>query len=269
MTRSLSSLRVLALLLSLLLVFSASAQDEGTGEEETQPTGEATPDDNTGEETEEEETQPAGGETAPSTTEAGPTSADPADTSAPPVTRAATEQRLREMATQVDEFKEETFGTKSRLLLLREQVLRRTIAGSKIAVFHVNEIGDEYELVQVLYALDGQRKKSYLDYSGKLSDMNNQLVFEDTIVPGSHVLMVEMVFKGSSWFFFEYMDGYTFTVKSSYLFEADEGKLHEFTVIAKEDGDFFTALEERPTIVYEEIIVNYEAEGQPEASNAP
>ena len=162
----------------------------------------------------------------------------------------ATEQRLREIGTKVDALKEDTFATKSRLLLLRESVLRRTIAGSKVVVLHNNEMGTEYKLVQVLYALDRQSKFTRLDHTGELDDLD-AIVIDEQLVPGSHLLMVQLGFKGNGWGIFRYMDGYTFTVESAYAFTAQEGKGHEIVVRAYEDGSVFTPIEERPTISYE------------------
>ncbi len=161
-----------------------------------------------------------------------------------------TDRRLRELGNQVDSLKEETFATKSRLLLLREAVLRRSVAGSKLVVVHENAMGKEYKLVQVLYALDRQPKFNRLDHSGELDGIKRSVVVDEQIVPGSHILLTQMVFKGNGWGVFRYMDGYTFTLESSYAFTAEEGKAHEILVRAHEGGTFFTPLEQRPTISY-------------------
>ena len=50
--------------------------------------------------------------------------------------------RLQELEDRVGAFKQDVFRSKSRLFLLREQILRRTIGGSRAAVEHVNNLGD-------------------------------------------------------------------------------------------------------------------------------
>ncbi|PJB38369.1 MAG: hypothetical protein CO108_19180 [Deltaproteobacteria bacterium CG_4_9_14_3_um_filter_63_12] len=191
-----------------------------------------------------------------------PAAADEVNTAAEPLVdpleggaqledRNATDQRLREIGNQVDILKEDTFATKSRLLLLRESVLRRTIAGSKVVVIHSNEMGAEYQLIQVLYALDGDPKFERLDYSGKLDKMDAEVVIDEKVVPGSHGLVVKMVYKGNDWGIFRYMDGYEYSLSSSYVFNAEEGRAHEIIVRAHEKGGFFTPLEDRPSIQYE------------------
>jgi hypothetical protein len=202
-------------------------------------------------------TQPAASEPPEVGADAGETEAAPSLESAPVSSeeaaraRLATDQRLREIGNQVDSLKEETFATKSRLLLLRESVLRRSVAGSKLVVVHKNEMGSEYELVQVLYALDREPKYSKLDYTGSLDSSERVVVVDESVVPGSHILLSHMVFKGRPWGIFRYMDGYTFTIESSFAFTAEEGKAHLVLVRAYEGGGFFTPIEERPTVRYE------------------
>ena len=165
---------------------------------------------------------------------------------------------LREVGTQVERHKEETFGTKSRLMLLRASVLRRSIAGSKVVVTHNDEMGGEYELVQVLYVLDRERKLGQIAAQNDLSALDEEVVVDQKLVPGSHLLTVKMVYQGSTWGLFSYADGYVFTIESSYAFTAEEGKIHQVTVTAFEDGGVFTPLEDRPTIGYQMKIHDFE-----------
>lgn len=178
------------------------------------------------------------------------TPTQPLDQPADRSVRGEPEQRLREISSKVEELKESTFNTKSRLLLLRESVLRRTIAGSQVVVIHRDSLGSQYNLVQVLYVLDRDRKLSRIDYEDNFSELNGQIVIDEKLIPGNHILTVKFVYKGAPFGIFRYMDGYTFTLESSYAFNAEEAKLHEITVESKEKGDFFTPYEERPTIQY-------------------
>lgn len=166
--------------------------------------------------------------------------------------RLRTNQRLREIGNQVDTLKEDTFATKSRLLLLRESVLRRSIAGSKIVVVHENDIGAEFELVQVHYGLDRETRWSRGPVTdGSLDGMDATVVIDERLVPGAHLLSVSMVLKGRPWGIFTYMEGYTVTVQASHSFTAEEGIAHEIVVRLTENDGFFTSIEERPTITFE------------------
>jgi hypothetical protein len=172
---------------------------------------------------------------------------------------------MRELSSQVDELKEETFAAKSRLLLLRASVLQRSAAGSKLVVIHRDDMGAEYTPIQVLYALNRERKLSRAS-AADIRGLHEQVVIDEKIVPGNHILTVRMVYKGAPWGAFQYMDAYTFTLESTYPFTIEEGKVHEVTVRAFEQGGVFTPYEERPTIGYSAKTHKLEVTTQPPAT---
>ncbi len=241
-TYSIASLRrltwLVVLLLALLVAVTAQAQ----------PSEGASPSDSGAEAGTDGEAQNAGPSTDGGVAEADAPTA--VVTPGEDERSASTEQRLREIRTQVDVLKENTFATKSRLLLLRESVLRRSIAGSRLMVIHRDDMGSEFKLEQVLYALDRAPKFERVNEKKGLSKLDDTIVVDEKVVPGNHLLTIVMVFRGNDWFIFRYMDGYAFTVRSSYPFVAEEGKAHEIIVQAYEDGDFLTPLEERPTVSF-------------------
>ena len=118
----------------------------------------------------------------------------------------------------------------------------------------------EYELVQVFYALDREPKFGRKDDSGGLDDLDNTVVIDEKVVPGSHILTVAFILKGAQWGIFTYGDGYTYTLQASYPFTADEGKAHEIVVRGYEKGDFFTAIEDRPEIAFEATAHDLDAD---------
>jgi hypothetical protein len=172
---------------------------------------------------------------------------------------------MRELSNQVEELKEETFAAKSRLLLLRASVLQRSIAGSKVLIIHKDEMGGEYIPIQVSYSLDRERKLNRINTSD-INSLDEQVIIDEKLIPGSHVLTVRMVYKGAPWGVFSYMNGYTFTLESSYVFTAEEGKAHEVTVTAFEKGGVFTPYEDRPTIGYQVKTHNLDASTHPTAA---
>lgn len=166
------------------------------------------------------------------------------------VTAARLEKQIREVGTGVDTLKEDTFTTKSRLLLLREEVLQRSVSGSRIQVRHKNEMGGQYTLVQVYYAIDQQPIFMRDNSSGDLDDIDDEIVSDRLLSPGSHQLTVLYIYKGKPWGVFSYMNDYTFRVESGYDFSIEEGKSAEIVITAAEAGNFFTAYEKRPTVKY-------------------
>ncbi|MFA5624382.1 MAG: hypothetical protein WC966_04935 [Bradymonadales bacterium] len=170
--------------------------------------------------------------------------------SAESVTPEQLNRQLREVGTRVDTLKEDTFSTKSRLLLLREEVLRRSVSGSRLILVHKNTMKWPYKMVQMSYAVDRESKFSRVDPSGALDDIKNEVIYDAMMAPGSHFLTVQYVYRGNMLGVFRYMNEYSFKVEAGYAFVLEEGKATELTVAAKEAGNFFTAYEDRPSISF-------------------
>ena len=177
--------------------------------------------------------------------EAAPTEAAPAATI---MTAALLEKQLHEVSTNLDTLKEDTFATKSRLLLLREEVLQRAVSGARIQLRYEDDMGGQYDLTQVYYAID--RETVFSGTGEGLKKLDGELIYDRMLAPGAHQLTVVYVYKGRPWGVFRYMTDYTFRVESGYDFVVDEGKSAELIVVATEQGNAFTAYEERPNIKF-------------------
>lgn len=182
----------------------------------------------------------------------GTASSETAENDANPqiLTDALLDKQIREVSTNLDTLKEDTFTTKSRLLLLREEVLQRSVSGSRLLLRHKNDMGGQYELVQIYYAIDRAPVFSKQDLSGELNDIDDEVLYDHLVAPGAHQLNVLYVYKGKKWGIFKYMSEYTFRVESGYDFIIEEGKAAEIVVTAAEQGGAFTPYEERPTVTY-------------------
>lgn len=164
------------------------------------------------------------------------------------MTAARLDKQLREVSTNLDTLKEDTFATKSRLLLLREEVLQRAVSGARIQLRYEDDMGGQYDLTQVYYAID--RETVFSGTGESLKKLDGELIYDRMLAPGAHQLTVVYVYKGRPWGVFRYMTDYTFRVESGYDFVVDEGKSAELVVVATEQGDAFTAYEERPDIKF-------------------
>lgn len=159
------------------------------------------------------------------------------------------EARLRAIEEKVVGIKERIFQTKTRLLLLKEQILDNVIAESRSVLLHKNEMGSFFELQSVLYYLDG-KKIYYQDNSNGLLEKRREFeIYNGSIIPGNHALTVELVYRGNS-ALFSYLEGYVFKLKSSYTFYAAKGRVTQVDVVGFERGGVGTDLEDKPYIKY-------------------
>lgn len=192
---------------------------------------------------------------APAAAPAAPAVAPAAPVAAPEGGSTADEQfelRVKGLEEQVNDLKERIFRTKARLLLLNEKVMGgELLSGAKAVIFHRNEMGGSFELESISYQLDGAPIYTKVDVDGDLAGREEFEIFNGRIVPGRHTLTVRMVYKGSGYGMFSYLEGYKFKVSRTWEFTADAGKVTTIKAVGFEQGGITTDMKERPAIRFD------------------
>ncbi len=169
------------------------------------------------------------------------------------------ELELRQLEERVADLKEKIFNSKSRLVLLKEQILHNVIAEAKGIIVHKNDMGSAFSLEQVLYHLDGNKIYFQDNKNGVLDNQREFEIFNGNLLPGNHMVSVELVYRGDGGFF-SYVDGYRFKIKSSYTFYASKGRIVRVAVIGHERGGVTTSLEDKPYVSYDVEQFRYNKE---------
>ena len=160
--------------------------------------------------------------------------------------------RVKTLEEQVVDLKEKIYRTKARLLLLQETVLGGDItSGARAIIVSKNDMGGTFGLESVAYALDGAPIFTKVDKAGDLSNQKELEIFNGRIVPGQHQIAVRLVYRGRGYGVFSYLEGYKFTVTSSYTFNAEPGKVTTVKVVGYEKGGLTTDLKDRPAVRYD------------------
>jgi len=167
--------------------------------------------------------------------------------------------KFSEIEEQIQRIKEDVFGSKTRLMLLREQILHNVVAESRLVLVHENDMGMGYTLKQVVYYLDGGKIYFAQNDKGQLDDKRRFVIYDGTIVPGSHVLSVQLTYEGSGGLF-TYVSGYRFTLESSFTFFAAKGKILQVNATGFEKGGLLARFEEKPAVRYTMKQVRYTKE---------
>jgi hypothetical protein len=173
-----------------------------------------------------------------------------AEPSAPP-TEQGFNIKLRSIEERVNELKEKIFQSKARLIQLQEVVLHGAIAGAKAVLVHRNEMGSTFRLTRAQYALDGAPIFNRVDTAGELDELEELEIFNGSIAPGNHQISVYLEYKGHGYGVFSYLKGYTFKVKSSFTFDAEEGKQTTVKIVGYEKGGITAELKDRPAVRYD------------------
>ena len=176
----------------------------------------------------------------------------PAEVAAGPGVDEAFELKVKALEENVNELKEKIFRTKARLLLLQETVLGGDItAGAKAVLVHRNEMGSQFVLESVSYALDGAPIFTRVDSEGDLDKKQEIEIFNGRIVPGNHAISVKLQYRGHGYGVFSYLEGYKFKVQSGYTFNAEGGKVTQIKIVGYEKGNITTDLKDRPAVKYD------------------
>ncbi len=180
-----------------------------------------------------------------------PTTAAPAENSALTADEAFT-TRVKTLEEQVVDLKEKIFRTKARLLLLQETVLGGDLSsGARAVIFHRNEMGAQFILESVAYALDGAPIFTKVDAGGDLDKREEFEIFNGRIVPGNHQIAVRMVYRGHGYGIFSYLEGYKFKLQSNQTFNAEAGKVTTVKVVGFEKGGITSDIKDKPAIRYD------------------
>lgn len=171
--------------------------------------------------------------------------------------------KLRNLEERVNDLKERIFRSKARLILLRETVLNGVISGAKAHLVHRNEMGSSFTLEQIQYSLDGAPLFNKTDAEGGLDEQEEIELFNGSIVPGNHNISVFLLYRGNGYGVFSYLKGYTFKIKSSYAFTAEEGKVTTVKIVGYEQGGFTTDLKDRPAVRYDVEVKQDSADQTP------
>lgn len=183
---------------------------------------------------------------------AAPTPAAGTDTAAAQTADEAFATRVKTLEEQVVDLKEKIFRTKARLLLLQETVLGGDLStGARALIYHRNEMGAQFVLESVAYALDGAPIFTKVDAQGDLDKREEFEIFNGRIVPGNHQIAVRMVYRGHGYGIFSYLEGYKFKLQSNQTFSAEAGKVTTVKVVGFEKGGITADIKDKPAIRYD------------------
>ena len=165
------------------------------------------------------------------------------------------ELRIKSLEEKINNLKEKIFRSKARIIMMQETVLHGVISGAKAVLNHQNEMGNAFRLISVNYSLDGAPIFNKIDVDGDLASKKEFEIFNGSIVPGNHNIMVSLVYKGYGFGIFSYLEGYKFRIRSNYTFLAEEGKITFINIVGYEKGNMLTtAMRDRPSVRFDREV---------------
>lgn len=169
--------------------------------------------------------------------------------------------RLDNLQGEVDELKDKIFRSKARLTLLKETVLKGVLAGSRVTLSHQNLMGSGFRLTRVVVSMDGAQIFARSDETGSLDGEDELTVWDGNLPPGPHSVTVDLTYQGNGYGVFAYLNGYTFTSRSTHSFTAPENGALKLVSQGFERGNMTTEMSDRPAVNWQEVPLD--AAGRP------
>lgn len=169
--------------------------------------------------------------------------------------------RLDNLQGEVDELKDKIFRSKARLTLLKETVLKGVLAGSRVTLAHQNLMGSGFRLTRVVVSMDGAQIFAKTDETGSLDGEDELTVWDGNLPPGPHSVTVDLTYQGNGYGVFAYLNGYTFSSRSTHSFTAPENGALKLVSQGFERGNMTTEMSERPAVNWQEVPLD--AAGRP------
>lgn len=153
----------------------------------------------------------------------------------------------------IDRMKDDVLNQKSQMLLFRQLIVSENVEAMfpTVTIHHLNEMGSRYKIVSLVYTLDGETVYSYYgDQRDKKALGRKVQVFKGPLVPGTHKLMVDVVYKGNDTGVFSYINDYKIPVHRERKLKVTKGRKLKVQVVGYEKGWALTDFKDRPVIKF-------------------
>jgi hypothetical protein len=175
-------------------------------------------------------------------------------------------ERLDGLEQQVEDLKDRIFRSKARLALLKETVLHGVLAGSRIILAHRNLMGAQFRLVKMTIGMDGAQIYARSDDTGALDQEDELVLYDGNLVPGPHLVEIELTYRGQGYGVFSYLNGYTFSSRSNHELIVPQDGAVRLLSVGYERGNFTTEMKDRPSVDWQEIALDPSGKPLPQAA---
>jgi hypothetical protein len=152
----------------------------------------------------------------------------------------------------VDRMKEDVLNKKTQMLLFRQLLKSEAFESSfpVVTVVHLNEMSSRYKIFSLTYTIDEDRVYTYyMDEPGANKALGREIsVFKGPLVPGSHELVVDVVYRGNDSGVFSYINEYKIPAQIKTTFKVDKGQNATVQVVGYEKGWALTDFKDRPDL---------------------
>ncbi len=167
------------------------------------------------------------------------------------------QSQLTAFQVRINALKSRIRSVEARVSGLKQTVLLGAVMATRARLVHRNEMSGSFRLERAVYKLDGEPIFARSAEEG-LSDVEEFMLFDGPLTPGTHVVDVEMIFRGAAVGVFTYLQGYKFNVRSRYQLDVVEGRNTVLKIVVYEAEDVTVEARQRFKVRYD-VEVNDES----------
>lgn len=152
----------------------------------------------------------------------------------------------------IDRMKDEVVNKKTQMLLFRQLLKSEAFESSFpiVNIVHINEMSSRYKIYSLTYSIDNERVYTYyMEEPGSSKALGRETsVFKGPLVPGSHEITVDVVYRGNDTGVFSYINDYKIPSQIKSAFKVDKGQTMTVQVVGYEKGWALTDFKDRPDL---------------------
>jgi len=161
---------------------------------------------------------------------------------------------IKTLQEKIESIKSKVLDSKSKLIEVTKENMDKAEPVSYLSVQHVNDMSTRFNIIRLMYVLDG--KNVYSGYDLYKENKNTYPIYNSFIAPGHHEVVVEAVYAGNAEGLFDYLNDYRIRVQKRYAFVVPDGKKMVVSSTSYEKGRIFTPFKDRPDINFEQKVLN-------------
>jgi hypothetical protein len=161
-----------------------------------------------------------------------------------------TPAEVKQLEERLNTLKEQVFESRAKLKQLRDQLVLGAVAQNNVGIYHTQATSGAVRLLTLQYQLDGFDLFAEVNTDGHLNASKKIKIFDGSLLPGEHLLVVDCNYQGRGFGLFSYLDQYTFHVRSRYTFTIEEGHGFNLLVTANDQSDALESLKDRLKMKY-------------------
>lgn len=156
-----------------------------------------------------------------------------------------TPAEIRNLEDRFNVLQDQIFKSRAKLKQLHDQLAVSSVSVINAKIFHTQDHSGAFKLLSLKYTLDGFELYEDVNTDGHLTKAESLQIFEGSLLPGDHLLVVDLFYRGRGFGLFTYLNNYTFHVKSRYSLVVEEGQAFDLDVTAYDKGEFLAPLKDR------------------------